>query len=288
MIAKQGAGFYLGGTGTWDARLGNTRGGIHLPFAIYPRSHAASNSLGLPNDGDKENAGRAVYLERTPGCPVGWSVMGSSSLKDEEKLPCLVDGMRLYDAAGVDFLELNESCPNTDHGKPQDNGLVDRLHYIAQHFLSHRRHTRRMPVVVKFSNDTHPQQVPALVELLINFGFDGVNFGNTSTAYPRYHQIIDPAEQKLFDYYTTTFGGGISGRPLRDISLALSAAAVKAVQEKKPKQDFHVIRTGGVETWEDVQASLDAGVALVGWFTGYFHGFGKHGHDVYKNLYAQR
>ena len=44
---------YLGGTGTWNARRGNEKDGIYLPFVPYPASHAASNWLGLPNDGDE-------------------------------------------------------------------------------------------------------------------------------------------------------------------------------------------------------------------------------------------
>ena len=48
---RQGAGAYLVGTITPDPKEGNTIHKISLPSAMYPRSHAASNSLGLPNPG---------------------------------------------------------------------------------------------------------------------------------------------------------------------------------------------------------------------------------------------
>ncbi len=283
MVAKQGAGAYLGGTGTWNSRRGNEKNGVYLPFVPYPRSHSASNWLGLPNDGDEVNSQRASKLERIAGTPVGWSIMGSPDFQGEEKLRYLVEGMKLYAQSGVDFLEINESCPNTAHGRPQDDDLANRLRYVKEHFLDQR--TRRLPVVVKFSNDTQVEQAPTLLDLLFELEYDGVNFGNTSTAYIQRREIIDPNEGKLFDFYTQTFGGGVSGKPLRESSLELAGRAVEYARAGSPSQEFHVIRTGGIETWDDIQDSERAGVSLAQWYTGYFENFAKHGHDVYRQLF---
>ena len=284
MVARQGAGAYLGGTGTWNARGGNEKAGIYLPFVTYPKSHAASNWLGLPNDGDKVNSQRAAQLEIIADCPIGWSVMASPNFQGEEKLKYLVKGMNSYEQAGVDFLEINESCPNTTHGRPQDDDLENRLKYLKEHFLD-RRSLREIPVIVKFSNDTEVNQVPALLDLLFELGFDGVNFGNTSTDYIQRKKLIDPSERKLFDYFTQTFGGGISGKPLREDSLELASRAVEYLNQGRPSQEFHVIRTGGIETLEDIQDSERAGISLNQWYNGYFEMFRKHGHHVYKELF---
>src|SRR3989344_8377215 len=174
MVARQGAGAYLGGTGTWNPRRGNEKERIYLPFAPYPKSHSASNWLGLPNDGDEVNSQRAKQLERIADTPLGWSVMGSPDFHGEEKLGYLVQGMRLYGQAGVDFLEINESCPNTAHGRPQDDDMAARLRHVKENFLDQR--TRRLPVIVKFSNDTEVEQLPALLDILFELGYDGVNF----------------------------------------------------------------------------------------------------------------
>ncbi len=283
MVARQGAGAYLGGTGTWNSRSGNEKEGIYLPFVPYPKSHSASNWLGLPNDGDEVNSQRAKQLERSGNTPIGWSIMGSPDFQGEEKLRYLVEGIRLYAQAGVDFLEINESCPNTAHGRPQDDDLANRLRYVKEHFLDQR--TRRLPVVVKFSNDTEAEQLPALLDLLFELSYDGVNFGNTSTAYYRRKERIEPNERKLYDFYTQTFGGGVSGKPLRESSLELASQAVEYAKAGQPSQEFHVIRTGGVETLEDIQESERAGIFLNQWYTGYFENFAKHGHDIYRELF---
>lgn len=282
MVAVQGAGAYLGGTGTINPRKGNSKDSVDLPFVPYPKSNAASNWLGLPNNGDWENH-YMTSKGRILSTPVGWSVMGSPDHEGQEKLKGLVESMKLYNLGGVDFLEINESCPNTSHGKPQDDDIVNRLRYIKENFLDLRK--RRLPVIVKFSNDTEIAQIPELLDLLFEFGYDGVNFGNTSTDYKKRRRMIHPEERKLFDYFSKTFGGGVSGAPLRDSSLELATAAVEYMRDGPPTYEFHVIRTGGIETLQDIAESENAGISLNQWFTGYFDGFSRHGHDVYRNLF---
>lgn len=282
MVAKQGAAAYLGGTGTWNPRKGNEKDGIYLPFVTYTQSHSASNWLGLPNDGDKKNSQRASEMQRINDCPVGWSIMGSPDLQGQEKLERLVYGMKLYGQAGVDFLEINESCPNTTHGSLQDDDLANRLTYVKENFLDEVG----IPVIVKFSNDTEIEQVGPLLDLLFEKGFDGVNFGNTSVAYAQRGELIASGERNLYDFYTQTFGGGVSGVPLRKSSLELASRAVEYLKAGPPLQEFHVIRTGGIETAQDIVESEKAGISLNQWYTGYFYNFDPHmhGHDVYRNL----
>ena len=159
---------------------------------------------------------------------------------------------------------------------------------MKNHFLD-RRETWEMnptgvPVLVKFSNDTETEQIPALLDLLFELGYDGVNFGNTSTDYDKRRERIDLGERKLFDFYTRVFGGGVSGRSLKEISLELASRAVEYLRAGAPSQEFHIIRTGGIETWEDIQNSERAGISLNQWYTGYFESFAEHGHNVYKKL----
>lgn len=291
MVANQGAGAYLAGTGTWNQRVGNEKNGIHLPFLPYPRSHASSNWLGLPNDGDATNY-RRVSTIRVNECPVGWSVMGSPDFKGQERLQNLVEGMKRYEHFGVDFLELNESCPNTSNSRPQDDDLANRLKYVQEHFLDKRalnKSTSRMiPAIVKFSNDTPVQQIPFLLDLLFELGYDGVNFGNTSTDYARRRELIHSSERRLYDFFTTSkefgVGGGISGRPLKESSLELASRAVEYLKQGPPSQEFHVIRTGGIESKQDLEDSERAGISLNQWFTGYFENFARYGHKLYKKV----
>ncbi len=282
MVTLQGAGAYLGGTGTWNQRKGNEKSGISLPFAPYPKSHSASNCLELPNDGDVVNSYRASKLERIAGCPIGWSVSSSPDFQGEEKLNKLVKGIKLYENAGVDFIEINESCPNIIHSLQQED-LEERLKYVKEQFLDKRN--RKIPIIVKFSNDTKISQVPELLDLLFEYGYDGVNFGNTSVDYSNIRCNINTKEKKLFDYFVNNFGGGISGRPLKYNSLYLAGRAVEYLNKGKPPQEFHVIRTGGIENYKDIKDSDNAGISLNQWYTGYIENFANYGHKVYEELF---
>ncbi len=278
-VAAEGAGAYLAGTTTSNARPGNQKNGIHLAFCPYPRSRSASNWLGLPNDGDEAIAERLAAIQRVPGCPVGVSTMGSPDFQGDAKLEAILKGLLLFRKARVDFIELNESCPNTAHGKPQDDDLKRRLEYLSDHFI---KGEPRIPIIVKFSNDTPLEQVPDLLAMLIDLGFDGVNFGNTSVNYAKHRDSILPPERRCYDHFTSTFGGGVSGRALKNDSLRLVRVASNYLEQSRPTREFHIVRAGGVETADDVLESLAAGASLVEWYTGYFENFAVHGCDTYR------
>ncbi|HLF54135.1 MAG TPA: hypothetical protein VI612_00250 [Candidatus Nanoarchaeia archaeon] len=276
-VASIGAGGYIGGTTTSNPRPGNEKNGIRTPFTPLPRSHAALNWLGLPNEGHETVSQRYKGINRVWGCPIVHSVMKSPDLNGTEALEALVKGMQLYRQMGVDVIELNESCPNTHK---QDNDTQQRLQYIMENF----KEGRKVPLVVKFSNDTPISQVPQIMDMLFELGFDGINFGNTSTKYATLRDSVDPHERALFDFFTGTFGGGFSGQPLKQRSLLLCYAAIQYIKQGRPSQEFHVWRTGGIETAKDIKESDEIGVSMNQWFTGFFEMFAKHGLDVYREL----
>ena len=287
VMFRQGAAAFLGGTTTWNARPGNEKLGVKLPFAPYPKSGMASNWLGLPNLGDEVVAATYAKMEKHPNFPLGHSLMASPDLGEEEKLEYLVKGMKLYEAAGVDWLEFNVSCPNTEVGVMDFQTIRTGLEYVQHHFLDQRSlngRARSLPVVVKFSNDIDFDSVQDLMELLFELGYDGVNIGNASANYDLHERSVLSSEKGLFRYFCETFGGGVSGRRLKPISLSLSEEAVRYLQVDPPEQEFHVFRTGGIESWQDLQISEDAGISMNQWFTGYFDRFSQHGHKLYQHL----
>ncbi len=284
VVARQGAGAYLAGTTTHRRRRGNRRHAVALPFAPYPRSRAAGNWLGLPNLGHRAVAAKLRELPRHPGCPVGVSVAAGPE-PEQDKLEQLAAGLRLYEESGVDFIELNESCPNTAEDIGGLEHLRRRLTCVRDAFLTRRQ--RLLPVIVKFSCDTDPAELPRVLAMLVELGFDGVNFGNTSTAYEAHRGGLAPAETALYDYFTRAFGGGLSGRPLRQASFELAAGAVDELRREPPSREFHVVRTGGVAGADDVARSAAAGVALNQWYTGYFEAFARAGHGLYRRLYRE-
>lgn len=290
MFARQGAGGYIAGTTTARVREGNTKEGIRLPFVPLPRSHMAINWLGLPNESHYRVAGRLQDIVRVKGCPIGVSLMESPDDHSEEKFSGLIQGMKLYERSGVDFLEVNVSCPNTSEGPTAEGALYKTLRYIKEHFLDSRsldERSRPIPVVVKFSNDTLFFEVKVLLDQLFECGFDGVNFGNTSKRYDNIQKTVDLREKKLFDYFTKTFGGGVSGESLRGQSIGLCNEAVRYVRAGPPLQEFHIIRTGGIKSVHDILESDSVGVSMNQWFTGYFEQFAHQGHSVYERMYAE-
>ena len=287
-VASQGAGAYLAGTTTHLPRKGNIKAAVMHPFAPYPGSKTASNWMGLPNPGHAFVAKKLSKIEKIKGCPLGASISLSPEEKGDDALKGAVIGMKLYQRAGVDFIELNESCPNVPHdydsqGANLDEELIKHLEYINTHFLKYR--DKNLPLIVKFSTDTSLELLPALIDTLVNLGFDGINLGNTSTDYINAAKFIAKKEKRIFSYFTKTFGGGISGQPLKSKSLSLAAEAVNYIRDKNLQREFHVIRTGGIESLDDLNISTEAGIQMNQWFTGYFDAFSNDGHKVYERMF---
>ncbi len=290
LVYRQGAGAYLSGTTTASYRTGNVNRGIHHPFAPFPNSKAAINWMGLPNPGHADIADKISKINKHKGCPIGASISADSGGDDLSILNGVVLGLKLYDKANVDFIELNESCPNVAHHKSEntssglDDSLIERLEYVSTNYLKKR--LRNLPVIVKFSNDTDSNLLPQLIDTVVDLGFDGINFGNTSINYKAKRQYINPSELNLYDYFTNNIGGGLSGNLLKQDSLNLCTIAVDYLKNKELKDEFHIIRTGGVENQHDILAGLNKGIKLNQWFTGYFEAFSSNGHNLYKQIFS--
>ncbi len=285
VVARQGAGAFVAGTTTSRPRKGNSRSGIRWPAVVYTGSRSASNWMGLPNEGHAVVADRLSRLTRIQGCPIGASVSAQPELDERTALEELLDGLQMYERAGVDYIELNESCPNVEghgDGPVLDEGLLRRLETIRERFLRVRQ--RPLPVVAKFSVDTDQHQLRELIKTLIDMEFDGVILGNTSTRYGFHRERIARADLPLYDHFTEEFGGGLSGAIVKDEALGLSTKAARIVRDIAPRHEFQVIRCGGVASSFDVDASRAAGILLNQWYTGYFEAFARLGHDLYAEL----
>ncbi|MEN3026092.1 MAG: hypothetical protein ABDH31_00075 [Chlorobiota bacterium] len=275
----QGAGAYLVGTTTSHPRPGLRWNGIRQPFMSYVRSRAALNALGLPNPGHAAVARILERLPRYPDFPVGASVALDPELPPSEALHLLREGMQLYVAAGVDFLELNESCPNVPHD-PAWGSLEARLRWIAEHFLSCRE--RFVPVIVKVSVDLAPELLAALLELLLELGYDGLCIGNTSTAYEALLPAIAEQERPDFVAFWRRIGGGVSGAPIADRRRQLVRFATQWLAQRRPQREFYIIAAGGILSPSDLSSALADGASLAEWYTGYIFAYAEHGDRVYQ------
>jgi len=294
--AKMGAGAYIAGTTTHFPRVGNSKFFVQHPFIPYPVSRSSSNWMGLPNKGHKFVANELSKIQKIKNCPIGISLAEAPEVVEEmDKVKGVVEGFKMFEKAGVDFIELNNSCPNVpkiDKIISEPTALVcnnlapmliQKLTYISENYLQKR--TKNIPVIVKYSNDFNTDLLLQIVDLLIELGFDGINLGNTSTDYERYASLIKGSDKDLFKYFTTTFGGGLSGEILKDRSLFLSRLVTKHIKTKKLSKEFHCIRTGGVSSYSDIVASKESGVLLNEWFAGFWENFAQNGFETYKNIF---
>lgn len=283
VVAQLGAGSYLGGTSTTNMRIGNKKNGVSLPFINLPQSQLAINWLGLPNLGDAVLANQTLTTRKTPDCPIGWSVMRSPDFDEATGLSKLIYSLWLYhNHPQIDYLEINESCPNVSQG---GGSIIARLEQIGEEFIAKRK--RHLPVVVKLSNDISAESLRTILATLIKYKFDGVNLGNTSTNYPHLREFVTARESAMFDYFTSNFGGGVSGNVLKERSLELCSIAAEYLALEKPDHEFHIIRSGGIDCAEDIIVSQQHGVSFNQWYTGFFNQYAHHGSDVYQNLYAE-
>lgn len=280
-VASIGAGAYIGGTSTNNPRLGNSKHNIKTPFINLHDSHMAINWLGLPNIGDEELSKKVITRNKIEGCPIGWSVMRSPDYDEATGLNKLIESLWLYhNNSQIDFIEINESCPNI---KSSGGSIIPRLEFIAKKFLNKKQ--RHLPVIVKLPHDLTLQTLEPLVSELVRLNFDGVNIGNTSTSYADMQKFLRAKDKKIFDYFTGEFGGGVSGLALKNKTLELCGKTVELVHKLKPTQEFHVIRTGGVDTAQDIFESNECGVSFNNWYTGFFEQYIKSGDNVYRKLY---
>jgi dihydroorotate dehydrogenase len=286
--AKMGAGAYLAGTTTYTARTGNKKYGMKHPFIPYPYSKAYSNWMGLPNYGHSHVANKISKIQKFKNCAIGISIAENPVPKNELKtIKEVIEGIKLYEKAGVDFIEVNLSCPNVIHNTCSnsnviDTATIDKLTYLSRNFLKQRN--RNLPLLVKYSNDITDEELFAVIEILIDLGFDGINIGNTSTKYEHYLRSIHTKDISNYKKFTQTFGGGLSGKILKENSLHISKLAVEYINKKNINQEFNVIRTGGIETAEDIINSKNAGIKLNQWFSGFFDMFCRYGFNTYREI----
>lgn len=230
--------------------------------------------MGLPNKGHFATAKIIEQIPKQPGCPIGVSLAEDPNTIDNfAKIIELVEGMLAYERAGADFIEINFSCPNVNNHANQCGALVEMQKYgnidevtvtnlalLAERFLNKR--TRNIPVIAKYSNDIAENDIPPLIDLLIDLQFDGINIGNTTVKYSNYMPALHPADVPSFQRFIKMFGGGLSGNVLKSNSLHKCQIASQHINKKSLQKEFIVIRTGGIEDKNDIIASQNVGIKM--------------------------
>ena len=241
------------GTVTPEAQAGNS-----LPRLFrYPNQVALVNRMGFNNLGAKAIVARLqkYYPKDTRISPVGVNIGKGKNTAPEKALDDYVSAFRCV-APQADYVTINISSPNTPglrllHNK---NFLEPLLHGIKQTRLSvSKNHFKKStPCLLKISPDEDFKNLEAIIGLAIEYDFDGIIATNTTI------------QRDFADEFNEA--GGLSGKPLEDMSLEVIKFIAKETKQKLP-----VIGVGGILDTESAHKKLDAGASLLQIYTGYVY-----------------
>ncbi len=241
-LFRLGYGFVEVGTITPRRQLGNPKPRI---FRLE-KDYALINRLGFNNHGSE-----IVSKRISQNLPVGFLGINigpnkDSLNKEEDYLICLA---RLFPHAG--YLTINISSPNTEglrdfHNQDELEKLLLGINKIK------KDKNISKPLVLKISPDINNDDVGKIIELILKFKISGVIVSNTT----------DRNRENLSDVQKNEIGG-LSGKPLKDLSTKLIK---KFYKESKGK--IVIIGVGGVDTGQSAFEKISAGARAVQLYTG--------------------
>ena len=193
------------------------------------------NSIGLQNPGVQHFIDHELPAMKKLGTTV-WANLGGHTVEEN------VEGARLLCEAGIDFLELNISCPNVKQG-----GLAFGIRaQDAQEVVSAVRKECTVPLIVKLSPQA--EKLVDMCQAVEAAGADGISLCNTFQAC-----AIDIERRR--PVFANTFAG-LSGPAIRPIALRMVWQAVGAVK-------IPVVGLGGILTGRDALEFIMAGATAV-------------------------
>ena len=249
----------LGSLGFGFAEIGSIcarpHGGNSRPRIFrLPCDRALINSMGLNGLGAEFVAKNLSRLNLS--ClPVGVNIAKTNdkSLTGADAVADMVYSFKCIRDLAVKFVTINTSCPNTAEGCLTESRQLERvLEGIAQ------ENHAGLPVLIKLSCDSTDEFLQEVVNLSRRFKAAGFVCGNTTVKRDR----LQTAKAEL----EKIGAGGLSGRPLKPLNLALTQ---KVAGMKEAEQI--IIGAGGIESGEDLFEYLSAGARLVQLYTGFVY-----------------
>lgn len=247
-LAKIGFSFIELGTVTPRPQAGNPKPRL---FRL-PQTNALINRMGFNNQGVEAlvaHIKKAKY-RGILGVNIGKNKETSLNQAAEDYLICF---RLVYEYAS--YVTINISSPNTlDLRLLQQKECLDHLLLqlsTEQKKLSHQ-FQRHVPLVVKVSPDEEEETLKQMTDLLLDHGIEGIIATNTTLSREGIKDIPGAQEQ-----------GGLSGRPLRD----LSNRCLRLLKQYTGNA-LTLIGSGGIDTACSAQEKLDCGASLVQLYSG--------------------
>ncbi len=247
-LGALGFGFLEVGTVTPKPQPGNPQPRM---FRL-PKANALINRLGFNNEGVAAllNNVRASQYTGILGINIGKNAATPVEQAQNDYLSALRD---VYPYAS--YVTVNISSPNTKNLRDLQGG--DALDGLLEALRDEREklsdeHGVRRPMALKIAPDLDNDQIDAIADRLVQFGFDGIIATNTTITRDAV-QGLDHSQE----------AGGLSGQPVREMSLHVIDRLNRRLQGAIP-----IIGVGGIINGQDAAEKIQAGASLVQIYTG--------------------
>ena len=253
-LFKLGYGFVEVGTITPKRQLGNPKPRI---FRLE-KDQALINRLGFNNHGSEIVSKRIA--SNLPSGFLGINIGPNKDTmnKEEDYYLCL---SKLSSFAG--YLTINISSPNTEGLRDfHDQEALEKLLLGINKIKKDKKISK--PLVLKLSPDINFNEISRIIELIMKYKIQGIIISNTTDSYR--DSLIDTQKDEK---------GGLSGKPLRDISTNLIKKFFK-----ETKGRIEIIGVGGVDSGKSAFEKICAGANAVQLYTGMIY----KGPGVVKNM----
>jgi dihydroorotate dehydrogenase len=206
-----------------------------------PRDEALVNRLGFNNQGYA--SAHARLAARRPRGIVGVNIGPNKDSSD--RIADYISGIAAF-ADVASYFTINVSSPNTPGLRDlQQKSALDGL--VARVIEARDACAQRRPALIKIAPDVDLAMLDDIVAVARARGADGMIVSNTTTSRPP--SLSDPAARET---------GGLSGRPLFNLSTRLLAQAFLRVEGA-----FPLIGCGGVDSAAAAYEKIRAGASLV-------------------------
>ncbi|WP_420549000.1 quinone-dependent dihydroorotate dehydrogenase [Curvivirga sp.] len=240
-MLETGLGFVEVGSITPKAQDGNPKPRI---FRL-PKDGGVINRLGFNNKGMQV---AAKNLAHRHGNGIVGVNLGKNKTTEDAASDYAIGAEKLSPFA--DYLVINVSSPNT----PGLRALQDKteLANLVAATLEARDKAmgekRKPPLLVKIAPDLNDDDLSDIASLALEMNIDGLIISNTTISRP----------DTLKDKKTAEETGGLSGKPLMELSTEVLADVYKRTDGKIP-----LIGVGGVASGQDAYLKIRAGASLV-------------------------
>lgn len=239
------------GTVTRHEQPGNQRPRL----SRIPEHEALINRMGFPNDGAEAIAKRLAKRAggKRRGIPIGINIGKNKPTSLDQATPEYIETFNIL-ADCADYFTINVSSPNTPELRrlQEADFLRQLLGELNKTNIERAKKLGkdRIPMLVKIAPDLSYREIDAILEVVLDVGFDGIVAVNTMIERP-------------VDLGSKDEAGGLSGRPIKRRSAQIIHYMHLATKGKLP-----IIGVGGITDEKSAGELFDAGASLVQLYTG--------------------